>query len=281
MKILPRENTGPLCLIAKNSGNEKPISVISFGIYWRWEDVTEAFLPKEPTFDENWYFTLSRNSSLVTAGSTNRVTRDDRTYFTRGAEEGQLVWRGDHFTFTKTDYPNYFLSGVREIPPMYLGGVKLEDRDAVIDYCKEYRGLFSQRDGWLYFPNDTEKISATAPFWIKMLKRIDSDPYFFIHMAKPLSPGAMPDESQTYVLERKGGKWINHTRMLIQDDLSLHYRPLITDFVQAGSWKKIDSGKSDDDRTWDFGTREFDLEWNHSVFTKRPARRGVFTSYGY
>ena len=284
MKIMHRKKGRPICVIVQSPGAEKPISIISFGTYWRWKDVTEDYLPEEWVGKQSRNFRVAPENEEITIYGNKTIVSGDQEYLRAGPFQAKLIWQDDKFALEHFDDAEFFRDAVRHLPPQYLADVPLEQRDPLWKEIESDPERLDLENGWLHFFSDGSSIKATSMFWVKTLPRSQGPPLVFVHMAKPFAGIQRPANNQTYILEKKGNLWVERNDLLSPETYSLdgHFRPRRDGVIETGAWKKIE--RNDGQGTaWVPGSRQFDLHWNTryfygSRFRKSDAEHEKFTN---
>lgn len=271
IKLIPREEAHPLCVIATGAV-DKPVAVISFESWWTWSDVTDQYFPKDTIFDQPVSFRLNSDSFDV-------VVR------TSGQKEmvGKFIWEDNRYQFQKYNEAEFFLSAIRQLDPKFIGDIPLNKREVFIRKIQNDSERFDSENHWLHYFSDNSRdgISATSMVWAKLLLRTHGDPYVFVHMAKPMANGKAPVQNQTFVFSKQGNNWTDITSKVIPHgvDLTGHFRPLRKPIIETGSWQQIE--RSDGlGQAWIIGARTHDLVWSswRGALSLRKAKAVKFTA---
>ena len=168
---------------------------------------------------------------------------------------------------------------IRELPAQFMADIPLTQRTALLESLR--RDPSDERldlaHGYLHFYSDGgEKgaISSTSMLYMRQFQRTAGGFVVLTHMPKPFADGSTPQANQTFVWERRNGKWTDITAetFLHGMDLTNHFRPrrasAVVEVAPYIRFKRRD-GRGE---AWKFGSRTADLHWDGHTFQKRKPK---------
>lgn len=165
---------------------------------------------------------------------------------------------------------------IRELPAQFVADIPLAQR---IPLLQSLRSDPSDKrldpiHGYLHFYSDGGDhgaVGGTSMLYMRQFQRAEGGFVVLTHMPKPFADGSAPRANQTFVFERRKGKWTDITAEVFPNglDLTNHFRPRRTSAVIEVApyvrFKRQD-GRGD---AWDFGPRTAELRWDGHAFQKR------------
>jgi hypothetical protein len=176
---------------------------------------------------------------------------------------------------------------IRELPPQFVADIPLAQRGALLQSLRSNPSdtRLDLAHGYLHFYSDGGDhgaIGGTSMFYMRQFQREGGGFVVLTHMAKPFADGSTPRANQTFVFERRHGKWADITTEVFpaRIDLTSHFRPLrASAVVVVAPYARI---KRVDGRgyAYDFGPPALELHWNGHVFQKRKPSKTALSEYG-
>ncbi len=173
---------------------------------------------------------------------------------------------------------------ILELPGKVMADVPLDKRDAFLKSLHssptdtrldlEHHFLHYSSDG-----GDHGAHLASSMLFMKEFHRTTGGAIVLVHMPKPFANGSAPEANQTFVFERRGGKWEDITKDVFPEgiDMTAHFRPKrADDIVRLAPYtrEKRADGRGD---AWVFGPVTSELHWNGKTFDKKPPTKKVLT----
>ena len=175
---------------------------------------------------------------------------------------------------------------IRELPPRFVADIPIANRDAFIKSLQRNSSdrRLDLKNGYLhhYSDNSAEGFGATSMLYMRQYRRADGGFVVLTHMPKPFANGSAPREDQTFVFERRGGRWKDVTSEVFPKaiDWTAHFRPLrASKVVEVAPYVRIQRADGRGE-AWNFGECVADLIWDGHEFQKHdPNNRSLTKDY--
>lgn len=174
---------------------------------------------------------------------------------------------------------------IRELPSQFVADIPPTQRTAFLQSLRRDPSdtRLDLRHGFLNFYSDGGDYGegfGTSMFYMRQFRRADGGSIVLTHMPKPFADGSAPRANQTFVFERRNGKWTDVTSEVFPAgiDLTSHFRPQrVSAVVEVAPYvhAKRRDGRG---QFWDFGARIADLHWDGHAFQKRKPTKNTLSN---
>ena len=165
---------------------------------------------------------------------------------------------------------------IRELPPQFVADIPLAQRTALLQSFRSDPSdtRLDLAHGYLHFYSDGGDhgaVSGTSMLYMRQFRRADGGFVVLTHMPKPFADGSAPRANQTFVFERRKGKWTDITADVFPRgiDFTSHFEPRrASAVIEVAPYVRFarQDGRGD---AWKFGSPTAELHWDGHTFQKR------------
>jgi hypothetical protein len=174
---------------------------------------------------------------------------------------------------------------IRELPAQFVADIPPAQRTALLQSLRSDPSdtRLDLAHGYLHFYSDGGDhgaIGGTSMLYMRQFQRADGGFVVLIHMPKPIADGSIPRANQTFVFERRKGKWTDITADVLPTgiDLTCHFRPRrASAVVEVAPYVRLkrQDGRGD---AWNFGPCTAELRWDGRAFLKQKPTRDTLSN---
>jgi hypothetical protein len=174
---------------------------------------------------------------------------------------------------------------IRELPAQFVADIPLAQRAALLQSLRTNPAdtRLDLAHGYLHFYSDGGDhgaVSGTSMLYMRQFQRADGGFVVLTHMPKPFADGSSPRANQTFVFERRKGKWTDITADVFPSglDLTAHFKPRrASAVIEVAPYVRFarQDGRGD---AWMFGTPTAELHWDGHTFQKRKPTKDTLSN---
>ncbi len=171
---------------------------------------------------------------------------------------------------------------IRELPAQFVADIPLAKRALLLETLRSDPSdkRLDLAHGFLHWFSDGGDIYATSMLYMRLFRRAEGGFVVLTHMAKPFADGSTPRANQTFVFERRKGKWTDITADVFPSglDLTAHFEPRrASAVIEVAPYVRFarQDGRGD---AWKFGSPTAELHWDGHTFQKRKSTKDTHSN---